>query len=116
MGADGLGRVVHALELHTHTLRHLAAGEGLHEHDLGALKRIKPKGLRQETPQGTRVLMVYDKAAIDFDDWDRCRRECAVYFLGRFKENMTFESVQDNDWDRSDARNRGVLADSKVRW
>lgn len=26
-----------------HTLRHLAAGEGLHEHDLSALKRINPR-------------------------------------------------------------------------
>src|ERR1051325_8178880 len=35
----------YALNLRTHTLRHLAAGEGLHEHDMSALKRIKPKGL-----------------------------------------------------------------------
>ncbi|HEX5399942.1 MAG TPA: hypothetical protein VFY06_12935, partial [Verrucomicrobiae bacterium] len=73
----------YALNLRTHTLRHLAAGQGLHEHDLSALKRIKPKGLRQGVPQGTRVLTIYDKAGIDFDYWDRCRRECAVYFLSR---------------------------------
>jgi hypothetical protein len=105
----------YALDLRTHTLRHLAAGQGLHEHDMSALKRINPRGLRQEVAQGTRVLIVYDKAGIDFDYWGRCRRECAVYFLSRVKENMTFEWVQDNEWNKSDARNRGILVDCQVR-
>jgi hypothetical protein len=105
----------YALNLRTHTLRHLAAGQGLHEHDMSALKRIKPKGLRQEVAQGTRVLIVYDKAGIDFDYWDRCRRERAVYFLSRVKGNMMFEWVEDNGWDKSDARNRGIFVDCKVR-
>ena len=105
----------YSLDLRRHTLRHLAVGEGLHEHDMSALKRIKPPGLRQEAPKGTRVLIVYDKAGIDFDYWDRCRRECAVYFLSRVKENMTFEWVADNDWDKTDARNRGIIVDCKVR-
>lgn len=77
----------YALNLHSHTLRHLAAGEGLHEHDMSALKRIKPKGLRQEVPKGTRVVLVYDKAGIDFDYWNRCRRECAVNYISRVKGN-----------------------------
>lgn len=105
----------YALNLRTHTLRHLAAGEGLHEHDMSALKRIKPKGLRHGTPKGTRVLNIYDKAGVDFDYWDRCRRECAVYFLSRVKENMVFEWIEDNEWARSDARNHGVLVDCQVR-
>ena len=83
----------YSLNLRTHTLRHLAAGQGLHEHDMRALKRIKPKGLRQNVRQGTRVLIIYDKAGIDFDYWKRCRQECAVYFLSRVKENMVFEWV-----------------------
>jgi hypothetical protein len=32
----------YSLNLRTHTLRHLAAGEGLREHDMSALSRIKP--------------------------------------------------------------------------
>jgi hypothetical protein len=105
----------YALNLRTHTLRHLAAGEGLHEHDMSALKRIKPKGLRQGVPQGTRVLLIYDKAGIDFDYWDRCRRECAVYFLSRVKENMVFEWMEGYAWDPSDAANHGIILDCKVR-
>lgn len=105
----------YALNLRTHTLHHLAAGEGLHEHDMSALKRIKPKGLRQGVPKGQRVLITYDKAGIDFDYWDRCRRECAVYFISRVKENMVFEWLEDGVWDKSAAGNHGVILDCKVR-
>lgn len=102
------------LNLRTHTLRRLATGEGLHEHDLSALKRVKPKGLRQDVPKGRRVLMVYDKAAIDFGFWKRCRQECAVYFLSRAKENQVLAWVENRDWDRADPRNQGVWADVRV--
>jgi hypothetical protein len=105
----------YSLNLRTHTLRHLAAGKGLHEHDMSALKRVKPKGLRQGVPKGTRVLNIHDKAGIDFDYWCRCRRECAVYFLSRVKENMVFEWIEDKAWDKADPRNHGILVDWKVR-
>ena len=105
----------YSLNLRTHTLRHLAAGEGLHEHDMSALKRIKPKGLRQGVRQGSRVLISYDKAGIDFKYWNRCRRECAVYFLSRVKENMVFEWVQAHPFERKDSRNHGVISDWKVK-
>jgi len=105
----------YSLNLRTHTLRHLAAGQGLHEHDMSALKRVKPKGLRQEVPKGRRVLMVYDKAAIDFAFWKRCRQKCAVYFLSRAKENQVLEWVQSMDWERSDPRNHGVVEDYWVQ-
>jgi hypothetical protein len=78
----------YSLHLGTHTLRPLATAEGLHEHDMHALKRIRPTGLRQDVPKGRRVLIVYDRAGIDFDYWQRCRKECAVDFLSRLKENM----------------------------
>jgi hypothetical protein len=105
----------YSLNLRTHGLRHLAAGQGLHEHDMSALKRIKPKGLRQGVPKGKRVLVVYDKAAIDFGYWKRCRQECAVYFLSRVKENMVFDWVESIPVDRSDPRNHGVTEDRRVR-
>ena len=105
----------YSLNLRTHTLRHLTTGQGLHEHDMSALKRIKPRGLRQAVPKGRRVLIIYDKAAIDFDYWKRCRQECAVYFLSRAKENQVLEWEERLTWDRSDPRNRGVREDRWVR-
>lgn len=105
----------YSLNLRTHTLRHLATAQGLHEHDLSALKRIKPRGLRQNVPTGRRVLLVYDKAAIDFDYWQRCRQECAVYFLSRAKANQALTWEGGREWDRTDARNHGVVEDQRVR-
>jgi hypothetical protein len=81
---------------------------------MSALKRIKPKGLRQGVPKGRRVLLIYDKAGIDFGYWRRCRQECAVYFLSRVKENMVYDWIESVDWDRSDARNHGVTDDRRV--
>ncbi len=104
----------YSLNLRTHTLRHLAAGQGLHEHDMSALKRIKPKGLRHGVPKGRRVLLVYDKACIDFDYWKRCRQECAVYFLSRAKENLVYDWIDSLEWDRTDPRNHGVTDDCRI--
>jgi hypothetical protein len=82
---------------------------------MSALKRVKPTGLRQAVPPGTRVLVIYDKAGIDLDYWDRCRRERAVYFLSRAKENMIFEWMADRPWDKAAPRNQGVLVDCTVK-
>jgi hypothetical protein len=101
------------LDLPFRSLRHSAAAQGLHEHDMSALKRLKPKGLWQGVAKGRRVLIIYDKAGVDVGSWKRCRQECAVYFLSRPKENMPFGWEADRPWDRADARNRGVLTD---RW
>ena len=104
----------YSLDLRGHTLRHPAVGEGLHEHDMSVLKRLKPSGLRHDVPRGTRVLIVYDKAGIDFDYWKRCRHECAVYFISRVKEGMVSDWIESRVPDRRDARNRGVAQDRVV--
>lgn len=104
----------YSLNLRKHTLRHMATGQGLHEHDMSALKRIKPKGLRHGVRKGKRVIIVYDKAGIDFGYWKRCRHECAVYFLSRVKEDMVYDWLESLEWDRSDACNHGVIEDRRV--
>jgi len=105
----------YSLNLRTHTLRHLAAGQDLHEHDMSALKRVTPRGLRQGVAKGRRVLLIHDKAGIDFNYWKRCRHECAVYFLSRVKDNMVYEWLACRLWDRADARNHGVTHDRSVQ-
>jgi hypothetical protein len=105
----------YSLNLRTHVLTHLATARGLKEHDMSVLKRIKPKGLRQRVRKGRRVLIIYDKAGIDFGYWKRCRQECAVYFLSRPKENMILAWEKSNDWDPNAPVNRGVWEDISVR-
>lgn len=103
-----------SLNLHHHGVRHLAAAEGEHEHDMSVMQRLKPKGLRQGVPKGKRVLIVYDRAGVDYAFWKRCRQEVATYFLSRTKSNMVFELEREQAWDRSDTRNRGVQHDQWV--
>lgn len=103
-----------SLQLHDQSVRHLAVGEGEHEHDMSVLQRLKPKGMRQGVPKGRRVLVVYDRAGVDLDFWKRCRHETAVYFLSRTKSNMVFEWADEHPWDPTDLRNRGVLHDQWV--
>lgn len=103
-----------SLQLHDQSVRHLAVGEGEHEHDMSVLQRLKPKGLRQGVPKGRRVLVIYDRAGVDLGFWKRCRHENAVYFLSRAKSNMVFEWADEQPWNPSDPRNRGVLHDQWV--
>ena len=104
----------YSLDLRSHQLRHLAVGEGLHEHDMSVLKRLKPSGLRHDVPKGKRVLIIYDKAGIDFAYWKRCQRECAVYFISRVKEGMVYDWLDDRPVDPQDPRQRGVTADRHI--
>jgi hypothetical protein len=106
---------LYSLNLRGHQMEHLTAAEGLHEHDMSMLKRVKPKGLRHRVPPGRRVLIVYDKAGIDFDYWKRCRVDCAVYFLSRRKAGMIFAWEGDREVDRRDRGNAGIMADTWVR-
>jgi hypothetical protein len=105
----------YSLNLHSHLLRHLAVGEGLHEHDMSVLRRLTPKGLRQGVPKGKRVLLIYDKAGVCLGFWKRCRHECAVYFISRIKEAMVYEALDRRALDLQDPRNRGVEEDLLVR-
>ena len=104
----------YSLDLRGHQLRHLTVGEGLHEHDMSVLKRIKPSGLRHDVPKGTRVLIIYDKAGIDFAYWKRCQRECAVYFISRVKEGMVYDWLDDRPLDPHEPRQRSVTADRHI--
>ena len=104
-----------SLDLRGHQLRHLALRVTLtHEHDMSVLERLNPKGLRQGVPKGRRVLIVYDKAAIGFAFWARCRRACAVYFVSRVKEGMVYDLIVRREVDPEDDRNRGVTEDRSV--
>lgn len=105
---------LYSLNLRGHQMRHLAAAQGLHEHDMSMLKRINAKGLRQEVPKGKRVLIVYDKAGIDFAFWKGSCRRCAVYFVSRVKDDMVYDWIQSRVVNRRDKRNRGVTEDRRV--
>ncbi len=84
------------------------------EHDIRVLKRLPVKALRMHQPTGTKVLISYDRAVIDFNQWYKWKQGSGIYILTREKANMALQKLGDNDYDLSDPRNAGVVADEYV--
>ena len=84
------------------------------EHDMRTLKRQAPAALRFGTPTGTRVILVWDKAGIDFAWWLKCKNHHGIYFISRPKDNMVFENGPACVYDAADPVNAGILADELV--
>lgn len=105
------------LGMRDHHLRHHALAEprpgGGNEHDMHALKRVGAKALRFGAKAGRKVMIVWDRACIDFGFWEESKR-LGVYFVSREKANMDIQVIGLSDWDRSDPRNAGVTADELV--
>jgi hypothetical protein len=78
---------------------------------LGLLKIGK---LCRSAPQSRKVLMVYDRAVVDFRQWHRWKQGSGIYIITRTKTNMKLIKSGDIEFDRADAINTGVLADEYV--
>ena len=122
---DGKRRAVghfYTLNLRTHALTHLEHSnlESLNkkaDHDMAMLKRQNTDQLRQGVAKGHRgkqVMYVWDKAGIDLPQWDEWKSRAGIYFVSLCKENFDIEVSAEQAFDRSDAFNRGVLADELV--
>jgi len=83
-------------------------------HDMGVLKKLDLARLRQGAAKGQKVLYVWDRAGIDFAQWQKWKQRSGVYFLSRVKKNMKLEHPAAQDFDRCDPLNAGVLADELV--
>ena len=108
---------VYALNLRTHAMHHLDVGDQKarkKEHDMRTLKRQSPAALRLGTPTGTKVILVWDKAGIDFEWWLACKNNHGIYFISRPKENMVFTKGPENPYDDADPVNTGIAADELV--
>lgn len=94
------------------------------EHDMHMLKRKAHQALRLGTRKGRKVLYVWDRAGIDYSQWYNWKQASGIYFLSRAKDNMIDNPIGENNWDRTDPRNHGVVADTMnatsaqvtVRW
>jgi hypothetical protein len=105
------------LNLRTHGIVHLTVADQearLKEHDMRALKRLEISTLRQDAPKGRKVLWIWDKAGIDFQQWHRWKHGAGIYFLSCQKENMKLEVIGQNRWEAPAPVNQGVLADELV--
>ena len=108
---------LYALNLRTHHLSHLALGsDGTKEkpHDMGVIKRMDIDALRQGAHKGQKVLYIWDRAIIDFQQWSKWKNNNAIYIISRVKENMALDHPLPLEFDRENPVNAGVLADEWV--
>lgn len=106
------------LNMRTHYMSHLntadVSGERKAEHDMHAIKNSDIEKLRGGEPKGTRVILVWDKAGIDFGFWNKAKMIHGLYFISREKENMKLIRCGSRTWDAGDMRNAGVIEDEQV--
>jgi Transposase DDE domain len=119
---DGEKRPVghfYILNLRSRALQHFALGltdketDRKGEHDMHAIKRRGLAALRFGATKGRQIMIVWDKAGIDFSLWSKAK-ESGVYFLSREKDNMTLETVRQLPFDPDSEYNEGVLSDETV--
>ena len=107
-----------SLNLRTHSLALLDIARlelkgNKKEHDMSALKRLKPADLRLGAPKGIKVLHVYDSAVIDYRQWFDWKW-MGIYIISLEKANSRPMVVGEREIDFDDPRNIGVLADENI--
>ncbi len=109
-----------SMNLRTQAFHHLdvarpdIAGRKKAEHDITVLKRLGSDRLRFGQPKGIKVIHVYDRAVVDFAQWQKWKQSKGIYVITREKENMRLQIIGTPAFDRDDPRNAGVVADQLV--
>ena len=101
------------MNLRTQTMNHLdvARPKAKREHDITALKRLEADALRMGEPTGQKVILAYDPAIYDFDQWRRWKQSKGIYIVTRMKDNTILMICGDREFDREDPRNSGIVSD-----
>jgi hypothetical protein len=111
------GRLRH---LRNFTANHLAlsnrkvppgSGKTGKANDMFVLKSLERDVLRQGAPKGKKVLIIWDKAGIDFLQWQKWKQAGGIYFLSLEKDNMRPQSPAPLPFDKEDPVNAGVISD-----
>jgi hypothetical protein len=103
----------YALNLRSYMMSHLTlaeyGGDRKKEHDMRALKRMTIAELRKGAKKGQKVLYVWDKAGIDFKQWQKWKQQGGVYFLSEEKASNRLLVCGEPAFDTEDPVNAGVL-------
>ena len=105
-------------DLRTHYISHMGTSDLTNgrkgEHDMHLIKRSDMNLLRGHEPKGTKVILAWDKAGIDFRFWQKAKTTSGLYFISREKENMKLIPCGNIKVDYDDPRNAGVISDEQV--
>jgi hypothetical protein len=80
---------LYLLDLRSHLMGHLTVGDQdarLKERDMHGLKRMDLQALRMGAAKGRKVIIVWDRAGIDFRQWHYWKDTGGLYFISREKE------------------------------
>lgn len=106
------------VNMRTHHLSCLAMAEPKDgkkkEHDMAAIKRSTADALRNGAPTGRKVMLVWDKACIDYQHWFKLKHTFGIYFTTCEKSNSTAEVCSPDMLDRGEPRNAGIQSDHMV--
>ena len=83
-------------------------------HDMTVIKRSSADQLRNGAAKGRKVMLVWDKACIDYRHWYQLKHTHGIYFVTLEKSNSTAETCAVNPLDASDSRNEGIVSDHLV--
>jgi len=107
----------YGINMRTRALSHYIlaeiGGERKKEHDTRAFKRLSVSELRQEAIVGEKALHVYDRALLDFPQWEKWKQN-GIYFLSRNKKDFKYKVVETLNFDKEDSVNNGILKDEMV--
>jgi hypothetical protein len=107
---------LYGLNLRYGGLHHLQTSDQtrkLKEHDISGLKRLSDDELRVQAPKGRKVIWIWDKAGINFQQWFHWKNRSGIYFISLEKENMKLDDLAiPLTYDRSSQINEGVTADA----
>jgi len=84
------------------------------EHDARIIQRATKDEIRYHTPKGKKVLLVWDKACVDYDSWNKLKYGSGTYFITLEKSNSAAEIMSNDRCDHSDLRNEGIVSDVLV--
>lgn len=83
-------------------------------HDVTIIKRATADDLRYGAAKGRKVMLVWDKACIDYRLWFSLKHTYGIYFLTQEKSNSVAEICSQNLLDHGDPRNKGMVSDHLV--
>ncbi len=83
-------------------------------HDITVIKRSSADQLRNGAPKGRKVMLIWDKACIDYRHWYKLKHTHGIYFVTLEKSNSAAEICSVNQLDTSDPKNEGVVSDHLV--
>ena len=107
---------VYLLDLRTQAIRHLDLCDPIHkrkEHDITVIKRATWDTLRGSTPKGRPVILVWDRAVIDYRFLQKAKDQAGLYFVTRPKSNSNLTRAGFNDIAPTPV-NEGILSDELV--